>query len=66
MTGVFKDAGAFTFKQHENVDTTSTITVYHSELFVAGLKFNLYDVMANIYVVNGVDQLAQFRTNLGG
>ena len=66
MTGVFKDAGSFTFKQHENVDTTSTITVYHSELFVAGAQIHLYDVMANIYVVNGVDQLAQFRTNIGG
>jgi P2 family phage contractile tail tube protein len=66
MTGVFKDAGTFTFKQHENVDTSSTITVYHSELFVAGAQIHLYDVMANIYIVNGVDQLAKFRTNLGG
>ncbi len=66
MTGIFKDAGAFTFKQHENVDTTSTITVYHSELFIAGAQIHLYDVLANIYVVNGIDQLAQFRSNLGG
>jgi uncharacterized protein len=66
MTGVFKDAGAFTFKQHENVDTTSSITVYHSELFIAGSQIHLYDVLANIYVVNGIDQLAQFRNNLGG
>ena len=66
MTGVFKDAGAFTFKQHENVDTTSTITVYHSELFIAGSQIHLYDVLANIYVVNGIDQLSQFRANLGG
>jgi P2 family phage contractile tail tube protein len=66
MTGVFKDAGAFTFKQHENVDTTSSITVYHSELFIAGSQIHLYDVLANIYVVNGIDQLAQFRDNLGG
>jgi Bacteriophage tail tube protein len=66
MTGVFKDAGAFNFKQHENVDTTSVIAVYHSELYVAGAQIHLYDVMANIYVVNGVDQLAQFRSNIGG
>ncbi len=66
MTGVFKDAGAFNFKQHENVDTTSVITVYHSELYIAGTQIHLYDVMANIYIVNGVDQLAQFRTNIGG
>jgi len=66
MTGVFKDAGSFTFRQHENVDSTSTITVYHSELYVAGKQIHLYDVLANIYVVDGVDQLAQFRKNLGG
>ncbi len=66
MTGVFKDAGGFVFKQHENVDTTSIITVYHSELYVNGTQIHLYDVLANIYVVNGVDQLAQLRSNLGG
>jgi P2 family phage contractile tail tube protein len=66
MTGVFKDAGSFTFRQHENVDTTSIITVYHSELYIAGSQIHLYDVLSNIYVVNGVDQLAQMRANLGG
>jgi len=66
MTGVFKDAGGLAFRQHENVDSTSTITVYHSELYVAGTQIHLYDVLANIYVVNGVDQLARFRANLGG
>jgi Bacteriophage tail tube protein len=66
MTAIFKDAGAFRFKQHENVDSTSSLTVYHSELYVAGAQIHLYDVLANIYVVNGVDQLAVFRANLGG
>lgn|SRR6185437_3092776 len=66
MTGVFKDAGGFTLKQHENVDTTSAISVYHSELYIGGVQIHLYDVLANIYIVNGVDQLAQFRSNLGG
>lgn len=66
MTGIFKEAGAITFRQHENVETTSTIAVYHSELYIAGAQIHLYDVMANIYVVNGVDQLAHFRANLGG
>ena len=66
MTGVFKDAGGLTFRQHENVDSTSTITVYHSGLYIAGTQIYLYDVLANIYVVDGVDQLAQFRANLGG
>jgi P2 family phage contractile tail tube protein len=66
MTGVFKDAGAFLFRHHENVQSTSIVTVYHSELYIGGNQIHLYDVMANIFVVNGIDQLALFRTNLGG
>lgn len=66
MTGIFKDAGAMNFKLHEGVDTTSLISVYHSELYIAGTQIFLFDVMANLYVVNGVDQLANFRANLGG
>lgn len=66
MTGIFKDAGAMTFKLHEGVDTTSVIAVYHSELYIGGIQIFLFDVMANIYVVNGVDQLSAFRANLGG
>ncbi|HEY6394497.1 MAG TPA: phage major tail tube protein [Candidatus Binataceae bacterium] len=66
MTGIFKDAGNSSFKQHQMVDTTSTISVYHSELYVAGVQIYLYDVFANIYVVGGVDQLSTFRENLGG
>jgi P2 family phage contractile tail tube protein len=61
MTGVFKDAGAFNFKQHESVDTTSAITVYHSELFVAGAQIHLYDVMSNIYVCMSSEPFGQIE-----
>lgn len=66
MTAVFKDAGSLALRQHENVNTTSALSVYHSELYIGGAQIHLYDVLANIYVVNGIDQLAQFRSNLGG
>ena len=66
MTGVFKDAGAPAFRQHQMVETTSAISIYHAELYVAGVQIYLYDVFANLYVVGGVDQLANFRSNLGG
>ena len=36
MTGVFKDAGSPTFRQHHMVETTSVVSIYHCELFVAG------------------------------
>jgi P2 family phage contractile tail tube protein len=66
MTGIFKDAGSPTFRQHQMVETISVVSIYHCELFVAGVQIYLYDVFANIYVVGGVDQLSTFRSNLGG
>jgi P2 family phage contractile tail tube protein len=65
MTAQFKDCGPLTFKQHEQVDFPSTLTVYHCEYYVAGVQYLLYDVLANMYVISGVDQLAQFRANIG-
>ena len=38
MTGVFKDAGSPTFRQHHMVETTSVVSIYHCELFVAGVQ----------------------------
>ena len=65
MTAQFKDGGPLSFKQHEQVDFPTVLVVYHCEYYVAGVQYLLYDVMANMYIVNGVDQLANFRANLG-
>jgi uncharacterized protein len=65
MTAQFKDGGPLGFKQHEQVDFPSSLAVYHCEYYVAGVQYLLYDVMANMYIVEGVDQLANFRANLG-
>jgi uncharacterized protein len=65
MTAQFKDGGPLRFKQHEQVDFPTTLVVYHCEYYHGGVQYLLYDVLANIYVVNGVDQLAGFRANLG-
>jgi len=48
------------------VETTSVVSIYHCELFVAGVQIYLYDVFANIYVGGGVDQMRKFRSSLGG
>lgn len=66
MSGLFKDGGEMTFKQHENVEKTSSIAVYYLEELVSGIQTKLYDVLANIYVSDGEDQLAQFTANIGG
>ncbi len=65
MTAQFKDGGPLNFKQHEQVDFPMTLVVYHCEYYLAGVQYLLYDVLANMYVINGVDQLATFRANIG-
>jgi len=65
MTAQFKDGGPLNFKQHEQVDFLTTLGVYHCEYYVAGVQYLLYDVLANMYVINGIDQLARFRANIG-
>ncbi|MFZ0887224.1 MAG: phage major tail tube protein [Candidatus Binataceae bacterium] len=65
-TGTFKDGGKAAFKHQELVETTSKLAVSHVELWYAGEQVFLYDAFANLYSINGVDQLAQFRANLGG
>lgn len=65
MTGTFKDLGKIPFKAQENVEIDSTFTVYHVELLVAGNQIYLYDAFSNQYIVNGVDQLAAYRANIG-
>jgi P2 family phage contractile tail tube protein len=64
-SGVFKDAGTFAFKLHDNVDYTSLIEVYHSELYIDGIQTELCDAFSNMWLVNGIDQLTTFRANLG-
>jgi P2 family phage contractile tail tube protein len=66
MTAQFKEMGPLSFKLHEQVDFPTSAAVYHSELYIGGVQYLLFDALANMYVVNGVDQLANFRANLGG
>jgi len=65
MVGQFKDGGPLNFKQHERVDFPSTLVVYSCSYIIAGVTVLAYDAFSNIYLVNGVDQNAQFRANIG-
>jgi Bacteriophage tail tube protein len=66
LSATLKESGDLTFKQHENVDKTTTLTVYHLEQWVGSIQTLLYDVQANVYAVDGIDQLAEFRAQIGG
>lgn len=65
-TALTKDMGPLDFKAQELVEYESAFTVYHVELYVAGVQLYLYDAFSNQYVVGGVDQLANYRANIGG
>lgn len=66
VTGMTKDPGMVPFKAQENITYKSVITVYHVDLSIGGTQVYLFDALANQFIVNGVDQLAQYRSNIGG
>lgn len=65
VNGSFKKMDGGTFKQQENVELESMMTVNSFKIEIGGEEKVEFDVLANIYKVDGVDQLAQYRANLG-
>ncbi|MCG2614895.1 phage major tail tube protein [Terrimonas sp. NA20] len=65
MTAIPKKAGGFVFKAQDNVEREDEFNVTSYKLEVAGIEIIYVDVMANIWRVNGNDQLATYRANLG-
>jgi P2 family phage contractile tail tube protein len=65
MTVIFKDPGPIDLKAQANAEYSSVASVYHIDYSLAGQQILLFDSLSNQYVVNGVDQLAQYRANLG-
>lgn len=60
-----KDFPMGNFKQHDNVELETNLSVYYVKLQINGVVIMELDVLANIYKVDGVDQLATYRANLG-
>jgi len=65
MTCQSKSFPLGTFRQHENVELETKLNVTAAKLEIGGEIILDYDATANIYKVGGVDQLANFRSNLG-
>ena len=66
MSAAYKSFPMGSFKQHDNVELESNLSVYYCKLEVDGQVVIEIDVMANIYKVDGVDLFAQYRANIGG
>ncbi len=65
MTAQAKDFPGGNYKQHDNVEVETNFVVYSFKMEINGEEIVEYDVLNNIYKVNGVDMLETYRTNLG-
>lgn len=65
MTVAPKKAGGLVFKPQENVEREDEFNVTSYKLEINGEEIIYVDVLANIWRVNGQDQLALYRVNLG-
>jgi P2 family phage contractile tail tube protein len=66
MNAMVKDSGKVEGEAQQRVKYSAVMSVRYCELDFAGVQIYTYDVFANVYTVGGVDQLSQFRANLGG
>ncbi|HZP46267.1 MAG TPA: phage major tail tube protein [Candidatus Binataceae bacterium] len=66
MTALFDEMPGFKVIKGENSESPSSLTVWRYTLTIAGVQQLMIDAFANVYQVQGVDQLAQYRANQGG
>lgn len=66
LTAQPKDFPLGNFKQHDNVELESNLSITYCRLEINGEVIQEFDVLANIFKANGVDLLAAYRNNIGG
>ena len=65
LIGTFKEFPLGTLKPHENPEYETTMSVTYAKLIVDGIEIFEIDVLENIYKVNVIDMLSQFKKNTG-
>lgn len=65
MKATFQNIPLGTIQQNENVEVETQLAVDYLKLVVNGVELFEVDIDNNIYIVDGVDLLRQFRQNLG-
>lgn len=66
LTGQPKNFPAGNYKQHDNVEASSKMTLTAYKLEIGGNPVIEYDALANIYLVKGVDVFSKYTQNIGG
>lgn len=64
LTVTFKKAAIGAFKQHENAEFPNNFACHYIKQVLAGEEILEVDFFANIFKINGVDQLAELRANI--
>lgn len=65
LTCAFKSFPLGMYKKSENVEVSTKLATYYFKQEIDGVQVAEVDILANIYSVNGVDILANYRANLG-
>jgi len=65
MTVLFKEYNLGSFKPREVTTFETPFSVYYVQQKIDGREVLLLDCLANIYKVDGQDQLTRYRRNLG-
>jgi len=65
VTAIPKKSGGLVFKAQDNVEREDEFNVTAYKMEIDDEEIIDIDIMNNIWRVNGVDQLAQYRANLG-
>lgn len=61
----FKNMPAGNMKQHDNVEMETMLNVTYIKVDIGTENIMEFDALNNIYIVDGVDLLQQYRSNLG-
>jgi hypothetical protein len=66
LTGSFKKFPMGGFKQNDNVEAETSMSVTYCKMEIDGQTVLEVDAMANIYKAGGVDMLATYKQLIGG
>ena len=66
LTVTFKEVSLGEIKQNDNAEFPSSFSCTYFKQVMDGKELVEFDALANIYKINGVDQLALYRQNIGG
>ena len=66
MTVMFKKFPNGMFKPHDNAEFSGSFTCHYIKQVLDGVDILELDVLNNIFRVDGVDELATYRANIGG